>query len=60
MTLEDLLAKVGLKEKVQVFKDEQIDMESLVCIFNSWKKKYTLCNGGHAFYDCIWLCVDEY
>jgi hypothetical protein len=27
MTLEDLLAKVGLKEKVQVFKDEQIDME---------------------------------
>jgi hypothetical protein len=35
MTLEDLLAKVGLKEKVQVFKDEQIDMESLVCKFNS-------------------------
>ncbi|XP_052099369.1 phospholipase DDHD2-like isoform X2 [Mytilus californianus] len=29
MTLEDLLAKVGLKEKVQVFKDEQIDMEAL-------------------------------
>jgi hypothetical protein len=23
MTLEDLLAKVGLKEKVQVFKDER-------------------------------------
>jgi sulfur carrier protein ThiS len=35
MTLENLLAKVGLKEKVQVFKDEQIDMESLVCKFNS-------------------------
>lgn len=30
MTLEDLLAKVGLKEKVKVFNDEQIDMEALV------------------------------
>jgi hypothetical protein len=34
------LAKVGLKEKVQVFKDEQIDMESLVCKFNSWQKVF--------------------
>lgn len=29
LTLEDLLAKVGLKEKVKLFQDEQIDMESL-------------------------------
>jgi hypothetical protein len=35
MTLEDLFAKVGLKEKVQVIKDEEIDMDSLVCKFNS-------------------------
>lgn len=35
LTLEQLLAKVGLQEKVKVFQDEQIDMESLVnIIFN--------------------------
>jgi hypothetical protein len=30
LTLEGLLEKVGLKEKVSVFHQEQIDLESLV------------------------------
>ena len=30
LTLEDLLSKVGLQEKITLFQEEQIDMESLV------------------------------
>jgi len=33
LTLADLLAKVGLQEKVTLFEQEQIDMESLVRFF---------------------------
>lgn len=32
MTLEELLEKVGLQDKFQLFQDEQIDMESLVTL----------------------------
>ena len=56
MTLEELLAKVGLQDKAALFEQEQMDMESLVSVglFSEFTRLYFSKN-IHIFYHNLFM-----